>query len=228
MNLYKRNYHMIGFIVQKYSDAVGLLGNVSGLKQHSIASKAVFEGKLGYQKIVLAISGKGKVNAAMTTQMLLDNFPKVKLVINFGLISAINKKLIMGNPYIVRRVIQTDYNTSDRDDTLGLMEEYETSLPLIANKYTELIKDESVGINVATQDANIKKDDIKALEKLEVDAIDMEVGSIMQVCKLNRIPAISFKSINNYAYGEEPNNQKYANIALSHLLTTIENLLDLI
>lgn len=228
MILYKRKWLMIGFIVQKYSEAVGLLGNISGLKQYSIASKAVFEGKLGYQKIVLVISGKGKVNAAMATQMLLDNFPKVKLVINFGLISAINKKLIMGNPYIVKRVIQTDYNTSDRDDTLGLMEEYESNLPLISNKYTELIKDESVGINVATQDANIKKDDIKTFEKLGIDAIDMEVGSIMQVCKLNRIPAISFKGVNNYAGSEEPNNKKYASIALSHILTTIENLFGLL
>ncbi len=219
---------MLGFVVQNYSEAIGLLGSFASQKQHTLASKAVFEGKLGLQKCVLIISGKGKVNAAMATQLIIDNYPKLDLIINFGLATAINKKLILGGSYLVKRVIQTDYNSSDRDDTLGLMDEYETKLPLIANKYTELLKNDAITIHLATQDTYPSKDNAKVLNDLDIDAVDMEAGSIMQVCKHNRKPLVCFKAINQAINQDTPQNSKYTDVALSHLLTAVEDLIGLI
>ena len=66
-------------------------------------------GKIQKIKCILVQSGVGKVNAARTTQILIDKY-KVNKVINVGAAASINPMLNIGDILIGRYVVQHDFD----------------------------------------------------------------------------------------------------------------------
>ena len=217
---------MIGFVVSKQTEALSILGDINNKKQTLIAGKVTIEGTIGLNKVVIIISGTGKVNAAIATQAIIDHYPKLQLIINYGTATAISKKLNLGMCYFVKRIIQSDFNLSCNNSEMGLIEDYDNAMHIISNKYSKIITDEEKTINLATQDTPPSKDMIAKLKEQNVYCYDMEGAACLQVCKTNRKPLVCLKAINGRLGDNLAITDKCNNIAISNLQGEIQALLE--
>jgi adenosylhomocysteine nucleosidase len=125
--------------------------------------------------------GVGKINAAYNTLRLI-NIYKPKIIINYGTVGAINKRL--KGMIECTRFYQRDMDVRGLDFELG-----ETPF----DKIKEIIISEN-GYSCGTGDNFVnKKIDIK------VDVVDMEAYAIAKVCKLQNIDFKCFKYISDNA-----------------------------
>lgn len=99
---------MIG-IIGALKEEINLLKNKINLeKKEKIAGRNFYVGKLKEQEVVLVKSGVGKVNAAVTAQLLITVF-NVKKIIFTGIAGGIAPHLEIGDLVIASRVAQHDY-----------------------------------------------------------------------------------------------------------------------
>ena len=69
----------------------------------------LFLGKINNKEIVLVQCGIGKVNAARTTQILIDKFD-IDYIINVGVAGGLNDNLEIGDIVIGRKLVQHDFD----------------------------------------------------------------------------------------------------------------------
>ena len=79
-----------------------------------ISVKTIYElefitGKINEKEVVLVKCGVGKVNAARTTQILLNNF-EIEYVINVGTAGSLNKNIEIGDVVIGEKLVQHDFD----------------------------------------------------------------------------------------------------------------------
>ena len=177
-----------------------------------------YKGKIQGKKCVLVQSGVGKVNAARTTQILIDKY-KVNRVINVGAAASINPMLNIGDVLIGKYVVQHDFDITafghskgyitgvgnnvrcDSDFLYKVEEKLEEE-----KKFSKKDNDEEnkkgynvkVGI-VATGDVFCSEVDMRDEIRgtFNADAVDMECGAIGQVCYLDNIPFIVIRGISD-------------------------------
>lgn len=168
-------------------------------------------GKINQKECILVESGVGKVNAARTTQILIDNF-NIDAVINVGSAATANDELNIGDIVIGKTLVQHDFDITAFGHKKGYIsnigENVESDKELI-NKFEEVIN------NIPNKDYKIKMGTIasgdifcteKAMKekihfKFGADAIEMEGASIAQVCYLDKIPFIIIRSISDNPNG---------------------------
>ncbi|GAB4075191.1 5'-methylthioadenosine/adenosylhomocysteine nucleosidase [Barrientosiimonas marina] len=167
-----------------------------------------FKGELEDQKIVVVRSGVGKVNAAMTAQILVDEFG-VDALINTGVAGGPKSKLNIGDIVISTRTVQHDMNAADKDkagkiphmdktffkadpELVKLAESAADELPEKMSAYTGTI---ATGDQMVTDD---KKSHRIAI-RFDAWAIEMEGAAIGQVAYLNDIPYVVIRSISDTA-----------------------------
>ncbi len=174
-----------------------------------------YKGKIQDKKCVLVQSGVGKVNAARTTQILIDKF-KVNKVINVGAAASINPMLDIGDILIGKYVVQHDFDITafghskgyitgvgnnircDSDFLYKVEKKLEEEKKF--NKVEENKRDYNVKIGiVATGDVFCSeismRDEIRGT--FNADAVDMECGAIGQVCYLDNVPFIVIRGISD-------------------------------
>ena len=156
-------------------------------------------------KCVLVQSGVGKVNAARTTQVLIDNI-KVDCIINVGVAGGLSEDLKILDIVIADKLIQHDFDISVFDHEKGY-------IPNIGN-YIEVDKylfniaksiiNENKEINclsgtIASGDIFLtdrsKSQEIK--EQFNAICVEMEAAAIAQVCYLCKVPFLILRSISD-------------------------------
>ena len=166
-------------------------------------------GKIKDKNIVLIQCGVGKVNAARTTQKLIDKF-NITTIINVGVAGAINSNLKIGDVIIAKKVIQHDFDITAFGHNKGYITDVGEGIESDKNlleKAKEMNKDNSyktkIGI-IATGD--IFCTDIKMKEKINnkfnADVVDMECGAIAQVSFLENIPFLAIRSVSDIPNGD--------------------------
>lgn len=181
-----------------------------------IESKKVYEldfikGKINNTDLVLVEAGVGKVNAARTTQILIDNF-QVDAIINVGTAGSANDELEIGDIVIGEKLVQHDFDITAFNHPKGYISnigQYVESDETLLKKMEETISNMQDGDftiklgTIATGD--IFCSDIKMKEKIRAkfnaDAIEMEGAAIAQVCKLDNVPFIVIRSISDKPNG---------------------------
>ena len=157
-----------------------------------------YKGKIQDIKCILVQSGVGKVNAARTTQILIDKY-KVNRVINVGAAASINPMLNIGDILIGRSVVQHDFDITAFGHSKGYITGVGNSVECdrdsleriekIINNNKERNYNVKLGI-VATGDVFCTeismRDEIRAT--FDADVVDMECGAIAQVCYLDNVP----------------------------------------
>ena len=169
-------------------------------------------GKIQGKNCIIAKSGVGKVNAARTTQIMIDNF-ELSYVINIGVAGAINGLLNIGDVIIAKHVVQHDFDITAFDHSKGyitgvgdrvkcdeqLVSEFEQVIESQPEKNYRI----KMGI-VATGDIFCTeiwmKDKIRV--KFDADVVDMECGAVAQVCYLDRIPFIAIRCVSDTPNGD--------------------------
>ena len=169
------------------------------------------QGKINNTSIVLVEAGVGKVNAARTTQILIDKF-NVNGIINVGSAGSSNDELQIGDIVIGKKLIQHDFDITAFGhpkgyiSNVGKFVESDKSLIEKMEDTISQIQDNDFKIKIG----NIASGDIfctevkmkeKIKEKFDADAIEMEGAAVAQVCKLDNIPFIVIRSISDTPNG---------------------------
>ncbi len=181
------------------------------IEEKKVYELTFFKGKINDKNVVLVESGVGKVNAARTTQILIDKF-KVEAIINVGSAGCANNELEIGDIVIGKKLVQHDFDITAFGHPKGFISnvgenvESDSKLIEIMEQTISKLQDEEFKIKVGT----IASGDIFCTEKtmkdkirtkFNADAIEMEGSAIAQVCKLDNIPFIVIRSISDNPNG---------------------------
>lgn len=182
--------------------------NMTGKTVKKIAGVEVIKGKLGKYSVVLAQSGVGKVNAAITTQIIIDKY-KPSYIINTGLAGSLDDNLTLGEIIIADKMIQHDFDVSAFGYAKGYMSTgvdkdkptvyvSNDSLVEIYKNKLQNSKEVNVGLiasgDVFVADKN-KKEAIKS--EFGADAVDMESAAVAQTANKNNVPLVVIKTISD-------------------------------
>ncbi len=201
----------IGIVVAMDEERQEILDLMKDTQVKQIYNLRFITGKIQKKNCVLIKSGIGKVNAARTTQILIDNFD-LECVINAGAAGAINYLLNIGDVVIAKHVVQHDFDitafghskgyiTGVGDKIIcdrGLVAAFENML----KSREERIYNIKMGI-VASGDIFCTQIEMKNKinAKFNADVVDMECASVGQVCYLDDIPFISIRCISDIPNG---------------------------
>lgn len=226
---------IIGIIGAMDEEVEILLKEIMVERKESKAKMEFSCGKLWGQNVVVVRSGIGKVNAAVCTQILIDDF-NVDNIVNVGIAGGIGENINPGDVVIGESLIQHDMDTSAFGDRIGQIPRLDTFDFKCSQVLVNKAKSACIHLNesksfigkIVTGDqfiADVEK--IRWLkEEFEAAACEMEGGSIAQVCYLNNIPFVVIRSISDNANtGAHMDYEKFKFIAVENSVTILRNML---
>jgi adenosylhomocysteine nucleosidase len=178
----------------------------------TVIKKALMEfhrGKLKGKDVVVVRCGIGKVNAAVCTQILVDDF-QIKLVINTGIAGSLKPEINIGDMVISTDALQHDVDAREFGYPLGQIPRMET-LAFDADKTliemgVEACRKVNPDISVFTgrvvsgdqfiADSGRKK---HIAEHFKGYCTEMEGAAIAQTAYLNQVPFVIFRAISDKA-----------------------------
>ncbi len=225
----------IGIIGAMEEEVAELKKEMSHIMDYHKSSMTFYEGELLEHDVVVVVSGIGKVNAAVCTQILIDKF-NVDKVINVGIAGGLSHDVHPCDMVIATKLVYHDVDTVHfgyekgqvpRMDTLYFPCDSELShLAVVACKKID-------GINVfhepiASGDQFLSDPELMLGINKTFGAFagEMEGASIAHVCYLSHIPCTVIRSISDNAItGSLMDYNKFAEQAIKHAVFVIRELL---
>ena len=187
---------MFGIVVALKAEAKSLLNIAKIKKEFNLADKPAYLCEIGGKECVLAISGIGKVSAALTTQLLIDNY-NLEFILNYGTCGGTNDNVKITNYYIVEKCCQYDFDLTELEDVpLGYIQEYDT---VFFNTCTDKIDFLPMSTLASADKFTNKQEDIQTINQMGCSICDMEGAAIAQVCTSNSTPLYIIKGISDVA-----------------------------
>lgn len=202
----------IGIITAMDEEREAILNIMQDVEVIQIYNLRFLKGTIQGKKCILVKSGVGKVNAARTTQIMLDNFD-IQYVLNLGSGGSVNPLLNIGDVVIGKQVVQHDFDITAFGHSKGyitgvgnyvmcdrgLVNQFEKVINNMADRIYQI----KIGI-VATGDIFITDIEMKDKihSKFNADVVDMECAAIAQTCYLDNIPFIVIRSISDTPNGK--------------------------
>jgi adenosylhomocysteine nucleosidase len=227
------------------SEVLGLIGAMDeeimllleGMENKQTTVKAgitFYTGIVFGRSAVLCKSGVGKVNAAVTTQILLDTFG-VSRVLFTGVAGALHPGLNIGDIVISSHCIQHDVDVTALGYARGVIPYQETStfaadpgLVKLAELACLELKQKSVTGIVLSGDQFIASSATVALLREELDGAcaEMEGAAVAQVCNMNGTPFVIIRSMSDKADGSaHVNYRDFTVTASEHSHAILEHML---
>lgn len=192
---------MIGIIVAMKEELDKLLKYLSNKEEINVKGINIYKGNINNKECVIALSGVGKVNAARTTQIIIDNYD-IDKIINVGVSGSCSKDLDLGDIVIADRLYQYDFDITMFNHNLGYVPLVGDYIEISDNNIRNFI--DKVGYNIhvghlASADRFVSniKDKLELNDKFKAIACDMESGAIGQVCYLSNIDFLVIRSISD-------------------------------
>lgn len=168
----------------------------------------IWEGSIGNTKLVVALSGIGKVAAAATTQALICEYG-VTHIINAGIAGGLSKRLHVGALVVSTKTEYYDVRPNDilieNFPNMGVYEADSELVEIAAQAIRRLNLQEISHFGVMTTgdqfitDSKVKEETFAQSEAL---CVDMEGGAIAHVCFLNKVKFVIIRSISDMADDE--------------------------
>ncbi|MBQ9279998.1 MAG: 5'-methylthioadenosine/adenosylhomocysteine nucleosidase [Clostridia bacterium] len=179
---------------------------MSKTKQIVYYEKEFMCGKIGDKNCILVLSGVGKVNAARTTQLMLDKF-EVNAVINVGSAGALNEELGYGDIVLSTALVQHDFDITCFGHPKGYISDIGVEIKA-DDKLIEMFEKTSMKVvkgTIATGDQFYNSPEIKRAlrETFHAECDDMEGAAVAQVCMLCHVPFVVIRSISDKPKSEE-------------------------
>ncbi|MEX5944003.1 5'-methylthioadenosine/adenosylhomocysteine nucleosidase [Mammaliicoccus sciuri] len=184
-----------------------LKSSIENRETIQIAHVIFYKGNIEDKQVVLAQSGIGKVNAAITATLLINEF-KPDLIINTGSAGSVDSELNIGDIIISNKVYYHDVNATAFGYKLGqvpsMPEFYETDKELIdlAKSSIEQLDLNGIVGEVATGDSFIGSIDQRKVIKSNfptASVVEMEAGAIAQTCYQYNVPIIVTRAVSDLA-----------------------------
>lgn len=160
------------------------------------------------KKVVIVVSGIGKVNSAICSQLLIDRFG-VECVVNSGIAGAISEKLDIADIVFSDDLLQHDVNAVGFGYKLGEIPRMENKSIFkgdieLLDKMKHIADEKGIKYyvgRIVSGDEFVSTDTKKQWLKKEFNALctDMESASIAHVCYLNKVPFIAIRCISDTA-----------------------------
>ena len=201
--------YTIGIVVALFDEAKDVIEKTAATMQTAKNGKKIFFGKLSGVSFALIISGIGKVNAALATQYLIDNY-KSEYIVNFGSVGGIRGKKEILNYYAIDKCCQYDFDLSALDGVpVGYIQDYDTVYFYPKTDRLRFLP----AAGLATSDRFTEKTaDIQTVSALNCDLFDMEGCAIAQVCAANGVPLYMFKGVTDVHGSGNDINTFYENL----------------
>ena len=221
----------IGIIVAE-PEEYEAIEKIVEVKSKKMIFELIFtEAMIDNKEIVLVKCGIGKVNAARTTQLLIDKY-NPDYIIDVGVAGGLNPMLDIGDIVIGKTLVQHDFDITAFGHTKG----YITGIGDKIYADEELIKkfeqaiDNKNDRNYKIEKGTIASGDIfcteipmkdKVYAKFDAQCIEMEGAAVAQVCYLCNKPFMVLRSISDKPNGEntvtfeqfiKPSSEKCANL----------------
>lgn len=225
-------------IIGAMDEELKLLLSEMELEKEEKANMTFNSGKLMGKNVVVVRCGIGKVNAAICTQVLADDF-HVDYVINVGVAGGIGKDILPGDIVIADSLVEHDMDASAFGDKVGQIPRMDTfdfkcdtKLIETAKKVCDKFDTQKAYIGrIATGDQFVA--DIDKINWLNSEfgaiACEMEGGSIAHTAYLNKIPFVVIRSISDNANnGAHMDYEKFLPIAIRNSSTILKNMISLL
>lgn len=203
---------MIGIIGAMEEEVTILKNKLTQLSEISVAHVKFYTGILKDREVVITQSGIGKVNAAISTTLLINKF-KPDIIINTGSAGALDESLNVGDVLISDDVKYHDADATAFGYEYGQVPQmpvaFQSSKPLI-EKVSHVVQQQQqqltakVGLIVSgdsfigsvEQRQKIKKAFPNAM------AVEMEATAIAQTCYQFNVPFVVVRAVSDLANGE--------------------------
>ena len=132
----------IGILVAMDEEMQAVLNLMTDVKIKQIYDLNFITGKIHNKNCVLTMSGVGKVNAARTTQILIEKFD-LKCVINVGAAGAVNYLLNIGDVVIAKHTVQHDFDITAFGHSKGYITGVGQEIPCdreLVSKFQKIIE----------------------------------------------------------------------------------------
>lgn len=233
---------MVGIIGAMNEEMELVLKEMESVVAHECAGMKFFQGRLGNTDVALGLSGIGKINAAMATQIMIDRFGARKVML-CGLAGSLTPALQRGDVVVSSHVVQYDFDLTSFGRRPGeipnserLVEADPTLLKLACHAFDSEYLDQPnrpqllVGV-IASGDSFVSdKRKLKWLQReFGAVATEMEGAAVGYVCHRNKIPFVVVRIISdNASSGAATDFREALESAAKKTLTLITGMLELL
>ncbi len=200
---------MIGIIGAMEEEVRQLKQAISDVSITCYASMEFYSGKLGEKDVVVVRSGIGKVNAAICTQILVDQF-KVERILNTGIAGSLNPAINIGDIVLSTDALQHDIDAAAFGYAPGVIPQMPISIfpsdPNLIKLAEEICKQVNPEIHVFTGrivsgDQFIADPEKKQwlIQTFHPFGTEMEGAAIAQTSFLNHLPFLIIRAISDKA-----------------------------
>ena len=230
---------MIGIICALSIEVEELTKLLKNKEEKTIAKMKYISGDINGKKVVMTECGIGKVNAAMSTQVMIDHYSP-QVIINSGIAGSVSKMLKIGDIVISKDCVQHDFDGTQMGDPKGLIQyndETRIDIPVskdVAEKLFEAckdIKDTNVVLGrIATGDIFVAEKAMRQSVADEFDALacEMEGGAVAQVCYRNDVPCAVLRCISDdFDENQFMDFMEFRFLAADKSMAAIKNFLEL-
>lgn len=200
---------MLGIIGAMAEEVENIKAQMEDVEIHTIAKMDFYKGKLQGKDVVVVRSGIGKVNAAICSQILVDQYC-VDGIINTGIAGSLRNQINIGDIVLSKDTLQHDMDATGFGYEAGQIPQMEVSVfegdPNMIQAAEECCRQEIPEINihvgrVVSGDQFVSNKEKKdwLLETFQGYCTEMEGAAIAQTAYLNQIPFVIIRAISDKA-----------------------------
>lgn len=201
---------MIGIIGAMEEEVTILKRKLNDMNEINIAHVKFYVGKLNHKEVVLTQSGIGKVNASISTTLLIEKF-NPEVVINTGSAGALDQTLSIGDILVSNHVLYHDANATAFGYEYGQipqMPKTYTTDPTLLKKTMHVLEQQQlngkVGMTVSGDSFIGSSEQRQKIKQQfpEAMAVEMEATAIAQTCYQFKVPFIVIRAVSDLANGK--------------------------
>ncbi|MBQ3513029.1 MAG: 5'-methylthioadenosine/adenosylhomocysteine nucleosidase [Lachnospiraceae bacterium] len=224
---------MLGIIGAMEEEVESLLKEMQDYKERKKAGMIFYAGTLCGKEVIIVKSGIGKVNMAMCTQILIDDF-KVDKVINTGVAGGLHSDIEIGDIVVSIDALQHDVDCSVFGDPIGTIPRMDCSVFPADKEMVRVAKEACEKVNpeikcllgrVVSGDQFIESAEKKAflVEQFAPYCAEMEGAAMAHVAYLNQVPFVIIRAISDKADNSaQMNYEEFKNQAIIHTVRLVK------
>lgn len=196
---------MIGIIGAMEVELETIKAQIANIQIIHKGIRTFYTGTISNKRVVVVLAGIGKVNAGVTTSMLMEHFP-VTSIINIGVAGGQNgvkhKDVVVSTEVLYHDADVTGFGKYVRGQIPGLEPTFIADKNLV-EKTKEILDqlhfDYKIGRICSGDQFVYSKDEIADVNKLydDIYAIEMEAAAIAHVATMYKVPFIIYRSISD-------------------------------